>query len=255
MSGTRKRLQDFVTETRVLPGLDAGPMFKSTVFQNALARFSQLEYFGRPEATRIEGLALPWQGLLELDLDHGFSVSYGVFFDTPTGTVLNRKPTADIIAEIQAELGAENWGRIDRHLATLGDETDKEGHRRIFLVAAWAELFTEPFCEVWLAAMAQHAYYVLQNDYAFGYLTALLGQKQQNETHFLRGKKSVVSASAGGHARAEKSRSNTQAVLRAMERYIAAGKSVARAAELAQRNGHGTSAEANRKLWHRHRKK
>lgn len=255
MKGKKPTLDDLMAETANLPGIVPDAMFRRQILERFLARFSRLGTLNRPAQPENAKMVLQWQGLSELSDDHGCATTFEVLFNSPLGAVRGQKPTLEIVGEIQAELGTKVWERIEQHLNTLADEADENGHRRTFLVAAWAELFTEPFSEVWLAAMAQHAYFVLQDDYAFGYLTALLDQKQQNEMHFLRGQKSIASASAGGQARAQKSRPNTQAVLRAMERHLEGGKSVARAADLAHRNGHGTSAEANRKLWTRHRKK
>lgn len=251
--------EEFKTKITNIPGLTPGTMFKKYEFSKLITHFTKLVPAKLPQPMGknniIDGVALEWQGFSELDEDHGFSATYGVLCNTPFVSLKAEKPTSEIVAEIEAKVGPENWSRVERHLESLGNKADKNGHRRVFLVAFWAEIFAEPFGELWLAAMAQHAYYVLENDFAFGYLTALLDQKQQNEAHFLRGKKGLDSAKRGGSARAQQSKANTQAVLHAMELHHAAGKSTARAAELALRSGHGSSAEANRKLWSRHRKK
>lgn len=73
------------------------------------------------------------------------------------------------------------------------------------------------------------------------------------EDDALRGVKTAKAASAGGAARAGRLGHDTEARLDAMAEYIAAGHSIARAAELAARRGLGTG-EANKKLWGRHKK-
>lgn len=69
----------------------------------------------------------------------------------------------------------------------------------------------------------------------------------------LRGVKTAKAASAGGAARAGRLRPDTENRLNAMAVYVAAGHSVARAADLTARQGLGRF-EGNKKLWARHRK-
>ena len=102
--------------------------------------------------------------------------------------------------------------------------------------------------------MAQHAFYVLEDDFAFGYFTAQLDQKRENETHFLRGKKSLESAKLGGKVRSSIVKPETESTLREVKRLVGAGHSLSRSAELAHRNGFGTSPSANKRLWNRHKK-
>lgn len=259
MKRQKASFDDFEIEEVEFPGLTPGSMLKEYTFQKLLVRFTQLMPAIPPAPIDAigptDGVALQWQGFYQLDADHGMQASYDVLIDANFVALSGEKPTEDIASEIRDRIGAVNWNRVERYLSTFGDKTDKEGHRRCFLIAVWAELFAEPFGELWLAAMAQHAYWVERDEFAFGYLTALLDQKKQNESHFLRGKKGLASAALGGQARAAQSKSGTQTVLMEMERHISAGKSITRAAELTCRAGLGATPEANRKLWYRHRKK
>ncbi len=79
--------------------------------------------------------------------------------------------------------------------------------------------------------------------------------KKPFEPHALRGMKTVSSASDGGRIRAGETQKKTRAVLRKMERLILSGKSQSNAAKIAFKQGYGSSAEANRKLWQRRRRK
>lgn len=198
-----------------------------------------------------KSLGLKWQILAELNEDHGLSLIHEILFLEGFGS--NTKHTIEsMTAQICEKIGAQAWETVEKHLLELNDEN---GDREIFLQAKWVELFSEPFEELWLAAMAQHAFYVLGDDFAFGYLTAQIDQKRNLESHFLRGKNSVKSASLGGLARSNALQKKTRQTLTEMERLIASGHSVARSAKLAHKNGFGTSQSANKKLWERHSKK
>ena len=193
---------------------------------------------------------LKWQGYTELTEDHGFSLSYDVIFaSAPEHSGIRN--TAKLPLEIAESIGESAWARIEEYLSTLDDDS---GHRDIFIRAAWAQLFAEPYEELWLAAMAQHAYYILEDDYAFGYLTALLDQKRNNEEHFMRGRKSVESAQLGGQTRAKQQSLKTAQTLHEMARLAESGQTIARAATLAFKNGFGSSEAANKRLWTRHSK-
>ena len=73
--------------------------------------------------------------------------------------------------------------------------------------------------------------------------------------HTLRGIGTKVSAKKGGDARRGSFADLTSCVLSEMQTRIEAGKSVSDAARLVHARGIGTSAEANRKLWGRHKPK
>lgn len=198
-----------------------------------------------------DSLGLEWQTFSELNADHGLALSYQIlisagFCDTTKHTI------ESMTAEITENVGEQSWQQIEKNLLELDKEN---GLREIFLQAKWVELFAEPYEELWLAAMAQHAFYVLENDFAFGYLTAQIDQKRNLESHFLRGENSIKSASLGGLARSHALQNKTHQILNEMKRLIASGQSVARSADLAHKHGFGTSQGANKKLWERHSKK
>jgi hypothetical protein len=140
-------------------------------------------------------------------------------------------------------------------LTKLRNEHKDESSIDAFIVAGWVDLFEEPFQEVWLAAMALHAYAFQENDFAFGYLIALLDQKKNSESHFLRGKQTLRSAAQGGIAKSSVTRPETLRTLTELSRLVSDGHSLARASELAFKNGFGASAAANKKLWNRNNKK
>ena len=248
-----------IQETQ-FPSLDGYSTLTSTKYANGSVQFSTFSQsldVGDEEARKptSEGeIGLKWQRLSELNPDHGLSNSFEVLFGDSFGG-LGQKSTTDLISEIRDEVNESVWKRIKGHLATLGGEGDEHGHRRVFLVAAWAELFAEPFGEVWLSAMAQHAFYVLEDDFAFGYLIAQLDQKRENETHFLRGRKSLESAKLGGKVRSSILKPETERTLKEVKRLNGAGHSLSRSAEFAHRNGFGTSPSANKRLWNRHKER
>jgi len=248
-----------VVSEETLPGLAEGQTFRRSKFSRGAVQFSTfVPDVPIPEWTEEEraklGVCLKWQSYRELCDDHGFSVTYGVLHDAGFLRGGDRSPTA-LAAEIKAEIGDVAWQGVEKHLSKLGNESDERTRKKSFLIACWAELFSEPYEELWLAAMAHHAYYVEENDFAFGYLTALLDQKRENETHFLRGKKSLERARAGGLARGQQQTDKTRKVIHFMKHYVADGHSIANAARLAFKAGQGSSAGANRKAWSRHYKK
>lgn len=198
-----------------------------------------------------KSLGLEWQIFAELNENHGLSLIHEILF--LEGFNYKAKHTIEsMTAQICEKIGAQAWETVEKHLLELNDEN---GHREIFLQAKWVELFAEPYEELWLAAMAQHAFYVLENDFAFGYLTAQIDQKRKLESHFLRGENSIKSASLGGLARSNALQKKTHRTLNEMKRLIESGQSVARSADLAHKHGFGTSQGANKKLWERHSKK
>ena len=60
-------------------------------------------------------------------------------------------------------------------------------------------------------------------------------------------------SAAGGYAKGVSSWKRTLGILRRMAGYVERGHSVAQAANLTFKGGLGTSMEANRKMWHRHK--
>lgn len=194
---------------------------------------------------------LKWQGYSELKEDHGFSEMYQVLF-AKFGYELRENDLEKMSDEIAQEIGEASWSRVERFSLTLDRES---GHREVFIKAAWAEVFAEPFEELWLASMAQHAYYVLEDDFAFGYLTALLDQKRNNEALFLRGEKNLADSKLGGELRPRTDNLRTTKTLSEMARLIGEGHTIARSASIAFKNRFGSSEGANKKLWTRHSKK
>lgn len=211
-----------------------------------------VKYSGRKndEDSEAAGVALKWQGYTELSEDHGFSEMFQVLF-AEFGYQTSDDDLEKLSNEIAKKIGKASWSRVEKFILTLDKES---GHRTIFIQAVWTEIFAEPFEELWLASMAQHAYYVLEDDFAFGYLTALLDQKRNIEPLFLRGKKNLVDSKLGGKLKPSALNSKTAEILGEMERLISNDHTISSAASLTFGKGFGSSIGANRKLWARHSK-
>ena len=161
-----------VVSEKTLPGLAEGQTLRKFQFSRGAVQFST---FGPdapiPEWTEEEraklGVWLKWQSYQELCDDHGQAATFGVLFDAGFLRGGDRNPTA-LAAEIKSEIGDVAWQRVEKHLSKLGNESDECTHKETFLIACRAELFSEPYEELWLAAMAHHAYFVEENDFAFG---------------------------------------------------------------------------------------
>jgi hypothetical protein len=187
----------------------------------------------------------------ELSADHGIFVSMRILDDAG---LLSLAPDelAELNKDVRMKVSPETWSEISVHL----DKIEKHDlDQEAFIVALWTELVAQPLSDIWLAAKAQYAYFIENNDFAFGYLIAQLDRRQELESNFLRGKKIVESGRMGGNARANRMMSSSQRTLKAMRRLVDEGHSVARAATLAHEGGQGTSAEANRRLWNRRKQK
>jgi len=113
----------------------------------------------------------------------------------------------------------------------------------------------KPLSRLWYAANMISLYYAHYDHLRLGYLWAEYQIRMRHETDSLRGKKSVASAQMGGaeHARAFENR--RQRIIESIKRFVESGQSVSNAALLTFKNGLGSSAEANRKLWTRHKPK
>jgi hypothetical protein len=74
-----------------------------------------------------------------------------------------------------------------------------------------------------------------------------------HDTDRLRGAKTLQGASDAGQARARETAPHRVDVMAEMERLLQVKDNVSWAAATAFKRGHGTSAEANRRLWNRHR--
>lgn len=112
-----------------------------------------------------------------------------------------------------------------------------------------------PLSRLWYAANMRALYYVHYDDLRLGFLWCEYKIRMRHEADSFRGKKNVTSARSGGEARAKRLQGRTEEILQRMQAFHRSGKSVANAASLAFKAGLGTSPEANRKLWTRHRKK
>ncbi len=199
-------------------------------------------------------VALDWQTFSELMEDHGQASICEIL--RPLGLyILSAEKKFKLVSDIKSKISKVGWKGFESNLLRLQNENLDEKAFEVFIVAAWVQLFEEPFQMVWLAAMAQHAYVLEEDDYAFGYLIALLDQKKNSETHFLRGKGTLRSAKLGGIAKSTATRVETQRTMLELSRLVLAGHTVARASDLAFKNGLGTSATANKKLWQRNHRK
>ncbi len=251
------------TEIEVTPAPNFGQgdrPFDFVTSTKGIVKFSSIRM--RPESTtpsavlakNAHKIGLSWQGYSELQSDHGEGVTYGILFNEEFGSLYAKNPT-EMLFELGQRFGPSATASLERYLDELDDMKDDSGHRRIFLTAAWADTFAEPYSEVWLAAMAQHAYFIEENSFAFGYFSALLDMKKNTEQHFLRGKVTAKSAGLGGTTRSSKFSPVRDAVLTEMRRLVGKGFSRTNAARMTREKGLGTSQAANEKLWDRHHKK
>jgi hypothetical protein len=251
------------TEIEITPAPTFGrgdPPFDFVTTTKGIVKFSSIRVLpenvppGAVSPENVLKIGLSWQAYSELGSDHGEAVTYGILFDEKFGNLYAKDPT-EMLSELGQRLGHSAAARLERYLDELDDKEDNSGHRRIFITAAWADTFTEQYSEVWLAAMAQHAYFIEGNNFAFGYLSALLDKKADTERHFLRGKVTAKSAGLGGATRSSKFSPVREAVLAEMRRLIGKGFSRTNAARITREKGLGTSQAANEKLWDRHHKK
>lgn len=243
-------------EEQEFPGF-SGQTIKIRKARNGVVNFSNILIetcdADNKKITNSEIPGFKWQSFSELSEDHGHAVICDVLH--PIGLyILKDEKRSQIILEIKSKSSSSSWVELENYSAEIQNKSPDENMADVFIVAAWAELFAEPFQEVWLAAMAHHAIYLREDDYAFGYLTALLDQKKLTEKHFLRGREILKSASLGGLAKSNASGRKTRQTIAELARLMQAGHSVARASSLAFKNGFGTSPAANRKLWNRQSK-
>ena len=203
---------------------------------------------------RTSSFGLRWQGMSELVADHGMATISGILIDADLW-ILDPARREELLAEVKGRVSELVWETISELVRPPEANEGEDDIRDPLIVGLWAELFAEPLSDLWLAAMAYHAYYGERNDFAFGYLTAQLDLRRETEEDFLRGRKSVESGKAGAEIRASNSRSKTERILREMRRLIESGHPVRRAATIVAGVRIGTSADANRKLWDRHSEK
>lgn len=175
----------------------------------------------------------------------------------------------DWLGEVIGVLGAHGWNDghvflsdeiVERVRKAVGQEViddARETHGenwRAFILEVAAAYFVRPLTRLWYAANLVSLYFVHQDDMTFGYLWAEYNVRLRHETDAVRGSKTKKSASAGGRVRGSKFSAQRQKVVSEIERLVQVGHSVSRASHLVFANGHGTSAEANRKLFYRARK-
>lgn len=108
-----------------------------------------------------------------------------------------------------------------------------------------------PLSRLWYVINMKALYYCHHDDMRLGYLWAEYQMRLNSERDALRGESLVKSAKDGGLARRASLSARTQEIIASMERRIVAGQTIANAARLSFNDGHGTSPEANRKLWAR----
>ena len=185
--------------------------------------------------------------MTELEVGHGLQVAGWVLHDEGLYE-LSPGVRAELINHIRNKVSHERWEAISALLKRDADDMEFD----FLLVGIWADLCQGLLTDLWLAAMALHAHYVQGNDFAFGHLVALLSQRLELETHYLRGRKSVESGKNGAAVQAHNRHLVTQFILREMKHHRARGHSISRAAEFTFKTGLGASAGANRKLWSRH---
>jgi hypothetical protein len=252
--------QPLAIKSTEMPSLSSGLAMRSVNYAKGAVRLSEFYGVGAPlpssegKLPRPPSFALRWQGMMELDSDHGMSIICGILMDADLW-ILKPDRREELLSQVKTRLNENMLAMISESLRPPAIEEGEDDIRDVIIVGLWAERFAEPLSDLWLAAMAYHAYYAERNDFAFGYLTAQLDQRRETEEDFLRGRKSVESGKVGAQIRAKRSHAETERVLRELKRLIAGGHSISRAASIAADGGIGSSASANRKLWDRHSKK
>lgn len=239
--------------------LEDGKTVQDVCETSGLVKFTSHRFLGdypsnvRSLTDSIDRVGLCWQSYSELRADHGHAIVYRVLLNDDHHEWY-RRTEAELLSDISERLSPTALKALISCLENLDDAKDDSGHRRIFLRASWVELFSEKFSDLWLAAVAQHAYYIEEDDFAFGYLTCLLSQIWESEDHFLRGKNVAKSAGKGGLVKSFGFRPLRESILAEMQRLISRGSTRANAARMTFQRGLGTSESANAKLWDRHAK-
>jgi hypothetical protein len=235
--------------------LPEGFTIRSVRYKKGSIRFSESYSLQRPlppapESYKAENnLGLP--RLHELNADHGLSIIFRILKDANLSQLTSKKINK-LITDIRSRVSPEKWTEIRlqlAHIKKLGQD------RETFVVSLWADLFFQPFSDLWLAAVAQRAHYVEEDDYAFGYLTAQLDRRGEFESHYIRGQAIYENARRGGEIRASQKAPGSQRILTFMRRLVNDGQSVKKAARSAYDQKLGSSPEANRRLWNRHKNK
>lgn len=172
--------------------------------------------------------------------------------------------------ECYGVLNAHGWldrsGRLAPHI--IEHVVDHYGQREvddakaqygdnwtIYIAELAATRLARPLSRLWYAVNMKALYYIHHDDMRLGYLWAEYRMRLRHEQDSFRGKKSVSSGSDGGNLRAKNFERRNHEILARMKAHVDAGMSVSNAANLVNKAGYGTSAEANRKLWTRRHKK
>lgn len=251
---------DLKAAFRPWPWYDSNAKLTRTDFSSGIASFSQTSFESQPVRTfdidpENGKVRLKWERLWELESSGSASLSFELLSEAgffAGGEMSIGRMRSEITEKVTESVSEAISGQYQELVGDGG----VCGQGEVYLVAVWAQLFAEPFDLIWLAAMALHAYSVERNDFAFGYLSAIIHQKMDKEGHYLRGKKTLRSASEGGQASSRMSRPRTAELVAAMQGYVDRGSTAANAARLAfNKDKLGTSISANRKAFARHRSK
>jgi hypothetical protein len=149
------------------------------------------------------------------------------------------------------------------------EEFRKSGGQKVY---GWwlAERYSQGFSDAWYAGrVGRECHLALlhfqKGDAGEPFLFSMIFQiaslrtdwrwRRGHKPSILTGRAVRKGAQQGAKMRAKKLNPSTTKVLEEMERLTNSMGSAKRAAELLAKNGIGTSAEANRKLWNRHKRK
>lgn len=223
-----------------------GPFFRSGLVTHTDAReFSALGVPPEKPQGNPAGIDLNW------DAPDCYEV-YAVCFDVLKAHEWinidpgNSGPAEKIRICVHREYG-EGFG--DEARAMFGEEWETAYYE------AASRHLAEPFSRLWYAANILALVYLHQNDFAAGILWSEYHLRLAHEADAMRGAKIKAAGSEGGRARVRALDAQRQSVLTAMGLYRSRGHSITNAARLAADAGVGRSAEANRKLWGRHKRK
>ena len=139
--------------------------------------------------------------------------------------------------------------------SVIKDAVTKFGENSDVYIESFASrLLAEPLSRLWYVNNMREQFYLKHDDMKVGILWAEYKIRLSQEHNALRGERVKLNASAGGKAAGTLAEESRREILTRMRCYIGDGHSVMNAARLTKQAGLGTSAEANRKLWSRHRK-
>ncbi len=253
---TRKKLNsDLEISSRSMPNVEGFKDNKLTMItsKRGISEFSYFaslanidETLSDAEKNKLmsEKFTFPWEAYSELDEDHGLLLAFEILSKAQIP-----ENSAAMLADIEKTA-------LPHHFEIMISELEKrkcanDGTEKVFLTALWLDRCGERLSSQWFAAMANYAYYVLNDDFRFGFFVAHLKLKEKHENNAMRGEITIQSAREGGKARSRNLSPRTIEILQKMENYVYSGHTVRRAAQLTHEAGFGASAEANRGLWKR----